>query len=188
MLKKEPGNLYYRSFEGIIANLEEFRNQSFNSLVYWGTGGQRVTDRCVPDPFAAFELARYGRSVFGSRSWVFPVPEKEELARAVRQHYECIRKYAIQTDESLYSCGWLLDIARCVYTLRYNDVIAKTRAGVWALEKHIFPDEEPLRKAIEIRKQPLAYKGKESTNQWLRELGPVIQCYADVLECELLFI
>ena len=188
MLKKEPGNLYYRSFEGIITNLEEFRNQSFSRLVYWGTSGQRVIDCYVPDPFSAFELARYGRSVYGGRSWVLPAPGEEELIRAVREHYECIRKYAVQTDESLYSCGWLLDIARCIYTLRYHDVIAKTRAGTWALEEHIFSDEEPLRKAIEIRKQPLAFKGKAGTKKWLRELGPVIQHYADVLECELLSV
>ena len=188
LLEKEPQNLYYRSFEGIITDLDEYRNQSFTRLVYWGTSGQQVTDRYVPDPFSAFELAKFGRTVYGSKPWGFPAPEKKELIRAVREHYECIRKYARQTDESLYSCGWLLDICRCIYTLRNNDVISKTQAGIWALEEYLFPDEEPLRKALEIREQPLAFKGMESTKQWLKELGPVIQRYADVLECELLSI
>ena len=34
MLEKEPGNPYYRSFEGVIAPLEEFRSRSFLRLVY----------------------------------------------------------------------------------------------------------------------------------------------------------
>ena len=107
------------------------------------------------------------------------------MIRAVREHYESIRKYAVQTNESLYSCGWLLDIARCVYTLRYSGVIAKTQAGIWALEEHLFPDEEPLRKTIEIRKAPWRFKDSESTRRWLAGLGPVVQRYADVLEEEL---
>ncbi len=185
MLAKEPGNPYDRAFEGIIAGSAEFRDRSFSRLIYWGTSGQRITDRYALDPFSALELARYSRIVYGDRPWSFPAPERAELVRGVREHLACIRTYAAQTDESLYSCGWLLDIARCVYTLRHNDVIAKTRAGVWALEEHLFSDEEPLRKAVEIRKQPLAFKDREETKQWLKGLGPVVQRYADVLEREL---
>ena len=185
MLEKEPGNPYYRSFEGVIAPLEEFRSRSFSRLVYWGTSGQRVTDRYSLDPFALFELARYGRNVYGGRKWILPEPGRDEMIRAVREHYECIRKVAVRTDGSLYSCGWLLDIARCVYTLRYNDVIAKTRAGVWALKEHLFEDEAPLRKTIAVREDPLAFKGKDELNEWLKGLGPVVRRYADVLENEL---
>ena len=87
--------------------------------------------------------------------------------------------------KSLYSCGWLLDISRCIYTLRYGGVIAKTQAGIWALEEHVFPEEEALRKTIEIRRQPLVFKGRETVQQWLKGLGPVVQRYADVLEQEL---
>jgi len=133
MLEKESSNQYYRSFEGVIASLNEFREQSFSRLIYWGTSGQRVASRYTLDSFSAFELAKYGKCIYGSRQWILPAPGREELIQAVRDHYECIRKYAVQTDERLYSCGWLLDIARCIYTLRYNDVIAKTQAGIWAL-------------------------------------------------------
>jgi len=107
------------------------------------------------------------------------------LIDAIRVHYETIRKYAQQTDERLYSCGWLLDICRCIYTLRNNDVISKTQAGIWALQEHIFPDEDPLKKTIEIRKEPMAYKNREDIRQWLKGLGPVVQQYADALELEL---
>ena len=104
----------------------------------------------------------------------------------MRRHYDAIRKYAVKTGESLYSCGWLLDIARCIYTLRYDDVISKTQAGIWALEEHLFSDETPLRKTIEIRKHPVSFKDREDIKLWLKELGPVVQIYADVLERELL--
>ena len=185
MLEREPGNPYYRSFEGVIAGLDEYRSRSFTRLVYWGTSGQRITDRYIPDPFSAYELARYGKSVYGGHPWILPAPAREELVNAVREHYESIRKYAVQTGESLYSCGWLLDIARCVYTLRTGDVIAKTQAGRWALEEHLFPDEEPLRKTLEVRQNPRAFIGTEELNRWLKSLGPVVQQYADVLEREL---
>ena len=185
MLEKEPGNPYYRSFEGVIAALDEYRSRSFTRLVYWGTSGQRITDRYTPDTFSAFELARYGRPVYGGHPWILPAPAREEIVNAVREHYECIRKYAVQTNESLYSCGWLLDIARCIYTLRTGDVTAKTQAGIRALEEHLFPDEEPLRKTLEVRQNPRAFIGTEELNRWLKSLGPVVQQYADVLEQEL---
>ena len=181
-----PGNPYYPLFEGVIANLDEYLSGTFSLLVYWGTTGQRITDRCKPDPFSQYELARNGKSVYGSddRS-IFTVPDRVTLIEAVRGHYETIRKYAQQTDERLYSCGWLLDICRCIYTLRNNDVISKTQAGIWALQEHIFPDEEPLKKAIEIRKEPIANKDRKDIQQWLKGLGSVVQQYADVLELEL---
>ena len=180
-----PGNPYYPLFEGVIANLDEYLSGTFSLLVYWGTTGQRITDRCKPDPFSQYELARNGKSVYGSddRS-IFTVPDRVTLIEAVRGHYETIRKYAQQTDERLYSCGWLLDICRCIYTLRNNDVISKTQAGIWALQEHIFPDEEPLKKAIEIRKEPIANKDRKDIQQWLKGLGSVVQQYADVLELE----
>ena len=182
----EPDNAYYRCFEGVIVNLEEYRSGAFRRLVYWGTSGQRIMSHYELDTFSRYELAKYGRSVFGAddRS-IFELPGKSELAAAVRKHYDAIRKYAVRTDESLYSCGWLLDIARCVYTLRYRDVIAKTQAGVWALEEHVFPEEAPLRKTLEIRRDPLSFRDRGDVRLWLRELGPVIQRYADVLEREL---
>ena len=181
-----PDNPYYPLFEGVIAHLDEYLSGIFNRLVYWGTTGQRITNSYKADPFSQYELARNGKSVYGSNDRsIFTVPDKDTLTEAIRVHYETIRNYAQKTDERLYSCGWLLDICRCIYTLRYNDVISKTQAGIWALQEHIFPDEGPLRKTIEIRKEPMAYKHREDIQQWLKGLGPVVQQYADALELEL---
>ncbi len=181
-----PGDPYYPLFEGVIAQLDEYLSGTFSRLVYWGTTGQRITDHYKPDPFSRYELAGNGRSVYGSNDRsIFTFPGRETLIEAIRDHYETIRKYAQQTDERLYSCGWLLDICRCIYTLRNNDVISKTQAGIWALQEHIFPDEDPLKKTVEIRKEPMAYKNREDVLQWLKGLGPVVQKYADALELEL---
>ena len=185
MLKAEPENPYYRSFEGVIASLDEYRSRSFRRLVYWGTSGQRITDRYAPDAFSLFELANYGIPLCSGRAWILPAPGRDALVSAVRSHYETIRKFAVQTDESLYSCGWLLDIARCIYTLRHHDVISKTKAGLWALEEHLFSEETPLRKTVEIRQHPMFFKDRADIRQWLKGLGPVVQQYADVLEHEL---
>ncbi len=187
MLNAEPDNLYYRSFEGIIADVHEYLSGSFSRLVYWGTSGERITDRFQQDVFSSYKLAKCGRSLYGEddRS-IFAEPSALSLREAVRQHYETIRRFAAQTDETLYSCGWLLDISRCIYTLRHSDVIAKTQAGIWALSEHIFEDEEPLKKAVMIRQNPMAYRDRNDIKLWLKGLGPTVQQYADVLERELI--
>lgn len=184
--EKQPENPYYRLFEGIIVNIEEYKSGEYKRLVYWGTSGQRITDKCEIDPFARYELAKHGKCVFGSADMcLFPLPERSELASAVRRHYESIREYAQVTDERLYSCGWLLDISRCIYTLKTGEVIAKTHAGEWALESGIFADGAPLEKTLEIRRNPLNYKNDERVKAWLASLGGTVQRYADALEREL---
>lgn len=181
-----PDDPYYRRFEGTIVAFREYQTDSYTRLVYWGTSGERVTDSYTLDAFSRYELANCGRSVYGqSDRSIFSAPGREELVSAIQAHYETIRKYAVQTSESIYSCGWLLDIARCIYTLRYNDVIGKTQAGLWALDEHIFTDEEPMRKTLEIRRQPNEYKDNSDVKRWLRSLGSTVQQYADVLEGEL---
>lgn len=181
-----PDNPFYHCFEGVIVNQKEYLSNNYTRLVYWGTSGQRITDKYKPDVFTRYELAEYGKLVYGNDNRdVFSIPSREEIVSAIRNHYDSIRKYAVQTDESVYSCGWLLDIARCIYTLRYNDVIGKTQAGIWALNEHIFHDEEALRKTLKIRQQPIKYKGREDIKLWLSNLGATVQQYADVLEAEL---
>lgn len=56
-------------------------------------------------------------------------PKKEEVISAIKGHYNAIGTYAVKTDQSLYSAGWMLDIARCLYTLETGKIIGKTSAG-----------------------------------------------------------
>ena len=182
----EPDNPYFRSFEGIIADIGEYLAGSFTRLVYWGISGQRITDCYQQDVFSLYELAKCGKSIYGVNDRrIFPEPSAADLRAAVIQHYESVRRYAVRTGGRLYSCGWLLDIARCIYTLRTGDVVAKTQAGLRALSEHLFENEEPLKKAVEIRQNPLEYKNRDDVKEWLKSLGPTVQQYADVLEREL---
>lgn len=186
MLEEEPGNPYYRSFEGGILPLNDFLSGQPERVVYWGTSGERMTDRYDFDAFSMTQLLDSGILLYGKdiRDRLSR-PAFDELKTNVRRHYEAIRKYAQRTEGSLYSYGWLLDISRCIYTLRTGKIIAKTAAGDWALQKALCPCAEALGKAIEVRKEPNKYKNDARCLAYAETLGPSIQVYADVLEAEL---
>ena len=187
LLKEEEANPYYRSFEGAIVSIDEFKKKQYSRVVYWGTSGERITDKYYFDVFSLYELIKYGQLILGNdiRNDLI-LPTYEELRDGVQQHYQTIRKYAVETGESLYSCGWLLDIARCIYTLRYHDIISKTKAGEWALKKKLCPEEDQLCYSLQIRYKPLEYKENLEVKEWLSSLGTSVQLFADVLERELL--
>ncbi len=186
MTARETECPWYRCFEGVMMSLEEYLTRDYRRVVYWGTTGQRITARYQEDVFARFELARLGKRIRGSAErTLFEQPSREEMLSAIRKHAETVRTFAAQTNESLYSCGWLLDTARCVYTLRRHDVTGKTQAGEWALREHIFPEEAALEQTLVVRRNPLAYKDRPEIRQWLSGLGPTVQRDADVLEREL---
>lgn len=79
----------------------------------------------------------------------------------------------------------MLDIARCIYTLRSGKIIAKTDAAEWALENNLCPVPDALKTALKVRKAPLEFKTDESTLDYAQTLGEPIQKFADVLEKEL---
>ena len=120
MSQKEPKNPYYRLFEGIIAEVTEYRKNRFTRLVYWGTSGQRICDKYTPDVFASLELVRYGQVVYGEdeRS-IFSLPDRNDILSAIRPRYETIRKYAKQTDDD--TMHWLGNLGPTVQ--RYADVL-----------------------------------------------------------------
>ena len=57
MLEKEPDNPYYRSFEGGMLTLDAFLTGKADRVVYWGTGGEKMTDHFVLDSFGMTELS-----------------------------------------------------------------------------------------------------------------------------------
>lgn len=176
----------YRLFEGGILSLQSFLNGTPDTVVYWGTSGQRITDTHNLDSFCRYELKTNGIMVAGKdiRNMII-MPSDTDMKRDVRFVYETIRKRVIQTSESLYSCGWLLDIARCIYTFRTGSVITKTKAGEWALEQQLCPVPETLKKVLLVRKEPLRYKNDPEFKVWARSLGNDVQRFADILEQEL---
>lgn len=186
MLEEQPDNLYYRCFEGGMLSLDAFRLGEKGRVVYWGTSGERITDSYNFDSFSMCELLESGILIWGrdvrdrlSR------PTFDELRADVRRHYEAMRKYARETERSFYSFGWLLDISRCLYTLRTGKIIAKTAAGEWALKENLCPCAEALARAVDIRREPARYLRDEGVLDEAQALGGSVQSYADVLEREL---
>ena len=186
MLADEPGNPYYRSFEGGMLTLDAFFLKKTDRVVYWGTSGERITDSYAFDSFGMAELTEssvllYGRDIRKELKY----PAFHELYADVKHHYETIRKYAQSTGRSFYSFGWMLDIARCIYTLRTGKLIAKTNAAEWAIENNICPDPDALRYALKTRRSPLEYKDNKETFDYAETLAEPIQRFANVLEKEL---
>lgn len=153
--------------------------------MYWGTSGQRITDRYAFDSFCMAELLESGVLLFGKDvRGQLKVPTFDTLYTDVKRYYERIRQYAQKTDRSFYSYGWLLDIARCIYTLRTGKIIAKTAAAAWALENDLCPDADALKAALRVRKNPLEYKNDSKTFDYAETLAEPIQRFANILEQE----
>lgn len=187
MLEKEPSNPYYRSFEGGMRSLYAFLSRKTDCVVYWGTSGERITDNYEFDSFGMAQLLESGILLFGKDIRAqLTAPAFDDLYAGVRHHYETIRKYAQRTDRSFYSFGWLLDIARCIYTLRTGKIIPKTQAAQWALENDLCPDRGALEIALQVRNNPLAYKGDTAIFDYAETLAQPIQRFADVLENDLI--
>ena len=185
-LAEQYRDTIYRMFEGGILSLHSFLNEVPDTVVYWGTSGQKITDTYILDNFGRYEIKTTGVLITGKdiRNMII-MPTDINMKRAVRHVYETIRKHAVQTDGNLYSCGWMLDIARCIFTLRTGSIIAKTKAGEWALEQQLCPVPETLQKVLLVRKEPLKYKDDPEFKVWASSLGNDVQRFADVLEQEL---
>ena len=182
----EPDNPFYRYFEGGMLTLNAFEHHIPDRVVYWGTSGQRITDTFLFDSCCMKELFDNSRLLYGKdiREQLSP-PSFEEIKLNIQFHYETIRKYASSSGRTIYSFGWILDICRCVYTLRTGKIISKTAAGEWALQNRLFHDPDVLETALEIRKNPQSYREDAKLQDLSETLGNVIQQYANVLENEL---
>ena len=94
MLKKEPKNKYYRSFEGAILSINSFLNLTKENIVYWGTKGEKVRDNYVLDSFSMQELIEHGLLICGEdiRNKLVK-PSFKDLKSDIKYHYETIRKH-----------------------------------------------------------------------------------------------
>ena len=138
LLAQEPDNGYYRAFEGGMRSLAAFVSGAEDRVVYWGTSGQRIARNYSFDSFCRSELLDSGRLLLGEDvRGAISRPGMDELRADVRRHCASIREYGALTGRSLYSFGWMLDISRCLYTLRTGRIIAKTAAGEWALAENL---------------------------------------------------
>lgn len=186
MIAAEPCNTIYRCFEGGMLTLDAFKHHVPTKVVYWGTNGQRITDSYHFDAFCMKELFDYGQLIYGKDiREQLTLPSFEDLKANIQFHYKTIRKYASSSGRSIYSFGWLLDIARGIYTLRTGKIISKTAAGEWALQNCLFPDTAALEIALAVRKNPQKFQEDTELQDLSEKLGNIIQQYANVLEKEL---
>lgn len=174
LLKAEPGNPYYRLFEGGMLSADALLNGAKEHVVYWGTSGERITETYYFDGLSLAGLLDCGVLLCGKdlRSQMV-YPAYSQLRREVVRYLRVVREHGDSVD-------WLLDIARGIYTIRTGGVIAKTSAGTWALEQGLCPDADALARTIQIRKEPLKYEEEEKVLA-----NDVIQRFADVLQSEL---
>ncbi len=182
----EPGNPYYRLFEGGILSLSAFLSGAPDTVVYWGTSGERIAQKYEFNSFSREELFTNGVLLFGEdvRAQI-PRPTYEDLRVEVQKHLASVRAYGGTTGESLFSFGWLLDISRCIYTLRTGRVIAKTAAGEWALANGLCPDPAALQTAVRLRYEPERFQKEPELRTYAASLGDTVRQYADVLQTEL---
>lgn len=186
MAQQFPDNPYFRLFEGGMLSLDAFLTGRRERTVYWGTSGQRMDHCYALDSFGMAQLLDDGVLLHGDEvRGQMTYPTYTQLCGDIARHLRAIREHARETGANLYAYGWLLDIARCIYTLRTDQIIAKTAAGEWALQHGICPVPDALMRAVEVRKAPAASMAQEETTRYAACLGPDIQRFADVLEKEL---
>lgn len=186
MLEAESDNPYYRLFEGAMLPLSAFVSGNPDCVVYWGTSGERITDTYSFDSFNMTLLLQSGRMLYGQDiRCQLEMPSRKALCSDVRTHYESIRQYARTTRRGIHSFGWLLDIARGLYTLRTNTVASKTEAARWVLENGLCPVSEALETALKVRLDPIKSQNDVNVLNYSETLGREIQSFADVLGEEL---
>ncbi|MGI5899794.1 MAG: phosphotransferase [Christensenellales bacterium] len=171
MLEHYPGNPHFRLFEGGMLSADAFLNGKGERAVYWGTSGQRITDGWDMDSFGMSELLDSGILLYGDDiRHKMTYPTYAQMRDDIARHVKAARKFGEVV-------GWLLDIARGIYTLRTGKVIAKTAAGEWALENGLCPDEDAMKRAVQNRYDAQLSPEKSMDNA-------VIQRFADVIDAE----
>ena len=169
-----------------MLTLDAFIKKMPDRVVYWGTSGQKITDSYRFDSFSLSLLLEHGILLCGKdvRGNMIK-PSFEALKTDTAFHLDTIRKYAHLSGKSLYSFGWMLDISRCIHTLKTGGIIAKTAAGEWALREGICPVPETLEYSLRVRRSPAVYISDGKTLEYAASMNNDIQRYADVLEAEL---
>lgn len=181
LAQRDPDTPYYRAFEGGMLDLGSFLTNESTRVVYWGTTGERIKERHDFSAFDRASLLQNGQLLLGRDvRRHFEMPEYPEIATAVISHAVSIRQHG-KGARSLYAYGWLLDIARCMYTLVNGRLTTKTTAAQWALDEHLCPCPAELSMALTVRRQPELIKD-EQVLAYAEGLTEAIQSFLNLLE------
>lgn len=175
------GNSYFKLFEGVIIPKSAFINNTKENIVCWGISGQRIINKYEMTPFDKMVLLEYGKLIFGDdfRNLI-KYPSRQEILNAIKVQYDIVCEYGN------YGISWFFDIARCLYTLRTNNVISKTKALEWASKQNLILNNEVIQKALQIRRNPEYYLLDESTQDWMKTTKPYIKEFLSVLKNEII--
>ena len=181
LAQRDPDTPYYRALEGGMLDLGSFLTNESTRVVYWGTTGERIKERHDFSAFDRASLLQNGQLLLGKDvRRHFEMPEYPEIATAVISHAVSIRQHG-KGARSLYAYGWLLDIARCMYTLVNGRLTTKTTAAQWALDEHLCPCPAELSMALTVRRQPELIRD-ESVLAYAEGLTEAIQSFLNLLE------
>ena len=181
LAQRDPDTPYYRAFEGGMLDLGSFLTNESTRVVYWGTTGERIKERHDFSAFDRASLLQNGQLLLGKDVRRHcEMPEYPEIATAVISHAVSIRQHG-KGARSLYAYGWLLDIARCMYTLVNGRLTTKTTAAQWALDEHLCPCPAELSMALTVRRQPELIRD-ESVLAYAEGLTEAIQSFLNLLE------
>ncbi len=178
---RDPDTPYYRLFEGGMLDLGSFLTGEETRVVYWGTSGQRIKKTHSFSAFDRASLLQNGRLLLGKDvRRHLEMPDYKEITAAVADHLASIQAHGAGS-RSIYAFGWLLDIARCMYTLVNGRLTTKTAAGQWALDGHLCPCPSELAMALTVRRQPELIHDPQVLD-YAEKLTEAIHSYADLLQ------
>ena len=178
---RDPDTPHYRAFEGGMLDLGSFLANEDTRVVYWGTTGEKIRERHAFSAFDRASLLSNAQLLLGKDvRRHFEMPEYPEIATAALSHAMTIRQHG-KGARSLYAYGWLLDVARCLYTLVNGRLTTKTAAAQWALDEHLCPCPAELSMALTVRRQPELIKD-ESVLAYAEGLTEAIQSFLNLLE------
>ena len=182
LTERDAANPWYRKLEGGMLSLQAFCSGEADTVVYWGTSGERVTDRYRFDSFSRKILLEQGLLLLGQDvRKAIAAPSKDELAADIRAHYHAICTHAQTTKRSIYAFGWLMDIARGLYTLETGEVTSKTQAARWALERGLCPVAGKLAAALIVRRNARMFAESIALGDMAENLGADVQRFAKAL-------
>lgn len=178
---RDPDTTHYRLFEGGMLDLGSFLTGEETRVVYWGTTGERLKTRHSFSAFDRASLLQNGQLLLGKdvRRHI-DMPDYAEIVAAVAGHLAAIKEHGAGS-RSIYAYGWLLDLARCLYTLVNGRLTTKTAAAQWALDEHLCPCPSELAMALTVRRQPELIRD-ESVLDYAESLTEAIRSFAALLD------
>ena len=180
LANRDPDTPHYRLFEGGMLDLGSFLTGEETRVVYWGTTGQRIKTTHGFSAFDRASLLQTGQLLLGRdvRRYI-EMPDFGAIQSAVADHLAAIEAHGAG-GRSIYAYGWLLDVARCMYTLVNGRLTTKTAAAQWALDERLCPCPAELSMALTVRRQPELIQDA-SVLDYAEGLTDAIQTYAALL-------